>query len=299
MHSDLRGQYEESRKAGWEAFKRGGLTEARDHFDKSVTLARHLGDPALIDAALCYRAAISIEIGDTSDAMPILRRILMKNSEPELSFRAAYSLARGYELTHCEKKALFYSRIAHRHATQAGSDERLAQSHNLLGNLLIAQSDFAGAAPQFEQALSRTSAEPSSSRAVVLDNLGYCQIVLGSKKTGFRHLFASLRMLRKVGARVYEGSTLLSLSFAYLQINRHREAIRHARRALEIAEQGNDTICLKYALFLLGEGEKTSGNPLAARYYFHRLQENYYPDSPEVADLLLLLDVQQLINLKA
>ncbi len=299
MHRDLRGQYEESKEAGWRAIKQGKFSEAHDHFEQGVTLARELADPALLDMALCNQAAISIEMGETAHAMPTLRRILMKNAQPEPSFRAAYSLARGYELMHDEDKALFYARIAHRHAASAKNNEQLAQSHNLLGNLLLARSEFSQAKSEFEQALSLTSGEPSIARGVILDNLGYCQVVLGAKKSGFRHLFASLRMLRKAAIQVYEASTLLSLSFAYLQIDRHREAIRHARRALEISEQGKDTLCLKYALFLLGEGEKKNGNPLAARYYFHRLQENYYPDSPEVPDLLLLLDVQQLINLKA
>jgi tetratricopeptide (TPR) repeat protein len=299
MTQTVQQRLEDLKQNAWTAVLAGSQEEGLGLLDEAVSLAASSGEAQLHDDALCSRASLWIELGRRSEALPVLRRILMQDAHSQNSFRAAYNLSRAYELDKDLEKASFYARIAHRYSLELGDDERQAWSFNQLGNLALAASEFDTALPHLRRALELLPPTPTVARAMVLDNLGYCRSVLGSHRKGFRDLFASLRLLLRLKARAFEANPRLSLSYAYLQAERPQRAWHHARRALDLADEQDDRENQKYALFLLGEAEKLRGNPLAARYYFHRLQEAFYPESPDVPDLLLFINVQQLVNLKA
>ncbi len=292
-------RYETLRKSAWSEVYAGRPQAGLHLLETAIEVTQASGDALLKDTALCNLACLWIAIGRCEDALPVLRRILMQHQDSMSSFRAAYHLSRAHELKGDLKKAGFYARIAHRHSIELADPERMGYSYNQLGNLALAASNFEAALPQLEKALSLLPQTPSVERALILDNLGYCRGILGHQRRGFRNLFTSLRLLRLLGAEGFEANPRLSLAYAYLEIGRPVRAFRHAKRAFALADAQGDLDNQKYGLFLLGEAEKQRGNPLAARYYFHRLQENFYPDSPEVPDLLLFINVQQLVNLKA
>lgn len=295
----LKERCEQLRESAWSEVYSGRIGRGLELHEEAVRIAEDNGDPHMRDAALCGRATLWIETGEIAEAQPVLRRILMQNADSLNSFRAAYALSRSYELQRDLEKAGFYARIAHRNSRQTADPLQLSCSYNQLGGLAMIASDFESALPLLQQALTLLPETPSVARALVLDNLGYCEGILGQWRKGFRSLFASLMLLRRLGAHGFEAVPRLSLAYGYLEIGRPNRAFQHAKRAFALASQQESLEPQKYGLFLLGEAEKQRGNPLAARYYFHRLQENFYPDSPEVPDLLLFINVQQLVNLKA
>ena len=104
---------------------------------------------------------------------------------------------------------------------------------------------------------------------------------------------------RRFGARVYEAWPHLDLCYAYLELGRCRRAREHARKALAIGEETGETSRIKTALFLLGETERTAGDLDAAWEHFSRLQQDFYPDSPQIVELMLAVGMRKVVHLRA
>jgi tetratricopeptide (TPR) repeat protein len=212
---------------------------------------------------------------------------------------AAYDIARQYELVKDFRKALFYARIARDRSLQIGSADWIASSHNQMGNALLAQCRVDEAVEEYEQALAAMPDGPSIWRARILDNLGYCRVLQRRPRQGFALLYASLRVLRRHGARRYEVSTRLDLSFAHLEARRLPTAHRHARAALALAEEAGDADSIKNALFLLGEIASVGGAEDEAANHFGRLQREFFPQAGYLTGFLQAVNVLGLINLHA
>jgi tetratricopeptide (TPR) repeat protein len=291
--------YERLKGEAWEAVQAGELRKSLELYDQALAWAREHGEPWQVDRALCSRAGVLVVLGEGLGVLADLRRILLGNRDAESRFLAAYTLARAYDHQDDLEKALFYARIATREAGESGTAEQLSSSHNLIGILQLARSEFDQAFAEFTRALAILPPTELLRRAIVLDNLGYCHTIRGRYRKAFRDLFESVRLCVRLRARAFEASARLSLAYAYLQRERYRPAIRHATRSLALAQACEARMTVKYGLFVLGEAHKLAGNPLAARSYFQRLQQDYYPEAPNVPDLLLLLNVKNLVNLKA
>lgn len=291
--------YEPLMKQAAELALVGQLRQALAIASKVAEWANAHGEPWQLHRSTCSKAAVLIELGESGPIKNELRHTLLQTADPEIAFLASYTLSRAYDLEGNVSKAQFYARTASRHALMNGRPEQIASSHNLLGSLLLAQSEFESALSEFELAVAAISEEPTAKLASYLDNRGYCYIVLGQSRRGFRDLLTSVRMSRKSKAAIFEADARLSLAYAYLQEGLYRRSLHHARRSMMLADATGQRSTLKYGLFVLGEAEKLAGNPFAARQHFCRLQEEFYPDAPSVPDLLLFLNVQSVINIKA
>lgn len=292
-------RYEALRDRGVEATRHGRLQEARDCFVAAVEAARHL-DETIQERAFCNLAALDVERGEVpASTVARLRSILTNNGDGENCRSAAYHLARLYDLRKDYKKALFYARIASERSKLCGRAEWLASSHNQTGSLLLAESRFDEAEAELEAALELSPAGDAVHQALILDNLGYCRVVQGDVREGFRCLFEGLRIVRRVAAGSWEQNFHLTLCFAYLELGRWRHAARHGLRAFDAAERAGDANSSKNALFLLGETANLAGDPDLAYTYFSRLQERFYPQHDFLPDFLLAVDVRGLVNLKA
>jgi tetratricopeptide (TPR) repeat protein len=279
--------------------EQGQLDQAVAHFDLAMTWALEQGDSDLWDRAFCNRCAAEMELGRAPEWLPELRQIVLRSSDPENSFLAAYNVAHAYELEKDFTKALFYARIAHDRCAKLRRRDWLAWSKNQTANLLLGQSHFEEACTNYEHALELMPEPPSVQRALILDNLGYCRIVQGRHDEGFTLLFPALRTVRRFGAERYEARVRLSLCWGYLELGRLRRALAHGLRAFELADRHNDVESIKNAHYLLGEAYNELGCHATARDYFTRLQKRFYPDAVHVPELLMAVDVRNLINLKA
>lgn len=291
--------FEELKSRGEKAVRAGQLEEAQDLFDQALTWAREQGEQPQVDLGICNRAAVVIEMGRGDGEVPHLREILVRNVDPFICQLAAYNISRHYELTKNYKKSLFYARIALERAGVLGRRDWLASSHNLIGNTLLAESFIVEACREYEKALEYAPQEPTAARGQILDNLGYCRVLQGRHREGYRLLYESLRILKRCGAQRYEISVRLDLCFAHLETSRLRLSHRHGTAALALAEAMEDQASVKNALYLLGEVAHLSDDVEAARGYFGRLHRDFFPDAGYLPEFLLAVDIRKLVNLHA
>jgi tetratricopeptide (TPR) repeat protein len=294
-----RPSYDELRVQGSRAVDTGDFDAALAYYRESLELARAAGDGRLIDLATCNSGAVLITLGRQREVVAQLREILMANRCPENSCLAAYHLSRAHARSKAAKKGLFYAQIACDRALAVARDKWLLSSYNQLGNCLVDESRFDEAVKAYRRALTFQPEEPSVLRAQVLVNLGYCWIVQGKIRKGLTLTFRALRWLRRFGAYAYEAVPHLDLCYAYIELGRYHRARRHGLRGLAIAEDCGEVDRVKIALYLLGETESAAGQYEEAYDYFSRLQQRFYPESPQLRELMVFVDMRQMVNLRA
>lgn len=296
----MRARYDSLKECGLAHLAGGRLHEALSSLDLAHGVARELGASDLVDLAFCNRSAVALRLGEPGDTATRLQEILLRTQNPQVAALAAYNLGYEYDRRKDFKKAIFYGRIALKYAEDGGLGELRASVLNDLGNAFAGLNQFDVALEHFTRGLDLLGPEPSAQKAHLLNNVGYVQTVLGSMKEAFGSAFRSLRMFRSCGlGALYACESHLTLAFAYLHVGRPDSALRHANRAVDLAESSLDLDRLKYGLLLLGESHKLLGDEAAAHDYFELLQETFYPDMPEVPGMLFALDVCKLINLRA
>lgn len=291
-------RYDELRAEGIRLLEAGHLDVAEECFGAALALAEEQCDRTLIQLAHCNLSAVRIE-RDEEETVPSLRRLLMEAEDHEVCFLAAYNLARFHERREDFKKALFYSRLAVQRASLVCRPDWMGSGHNQVGNLLTYGSHFEEAEGEYRTALELVPEAFALKRALLLENLGYCQMVQGELRAGFRNVIQSLRTLRGLGARLWLVFPHMDLCYGYLEIGRCRRARRHGERALALAREMGDDDAAKKCLYLLGEAAFTSGDEDAAAEYFTELQRRYYPEIAGLKEMLLALDLRKLVNLKA
>ncbi len=292
-----RRSYEQLRDQGEKAVEAGRLSHALELFEQALERAREREDAGLIDLAICNRSAVLVSLARQQEVMSPLRQILVRNRDPRTCALAAYNLSRAHEDNKEHKKGLFYGRIARDRALAI--DWLVAESHNQIGNCLMHDSCFERAAKEYRRALGLLSDGPSVMRALIMANLGYCLMMMGKLRQGMRLSFKSLRRFRSFGARQYEAWPHLDLCYAYLELGRFRRSREHGRRALAIGRETGESGRIKTALYLLGDTERTAGDLDAAWEYFSELQQAFYPDSPQVAELMIAVGMRQVVHLRA
>lgn len=277
----------------------GHLEDALGLATRVLAIAERIGDQELIHHAYCTRTELATTLGHPAD-FGHLREILMQTGSYIIGFRAAYQIATGFGRKKQYKKALFYARIAHDRAVAAGNAEAIAKSRNEIGNCLLAESYFAEAISEYEEALELVSEELSIFHVAIFVNIGYSKIVQGDLTEGFRSLYAALRWCRRnPSENVYECWTHLALACGFMELKRWRYAWKHCWRGLELAESIGNSDAVKIGLYLMGEIEKSAGDIEAAYGYYSRLQREFYPDTSNLAGAMLFFDTKELVNLRA
>ncbi len=296
--SELRRMFDDLRAEGRKAAEAGELERAFALVDRSVEVARRMDDPEALALATCNRGAVAIMMG-RFDELSDLRAVLVRNWSVETSFIAAYNLSHAYELRKEFKKALFYAQVARDRAEGAGRSDYLANSLNQVGNCLLGDSYFEEAAAEYQRALCLMPAQTSLVSTASTTNRSYCMLVMGRKREPFGQLFRSLRWLRRRGLHLYETWPHLFLCYGYLELGRLRRAWQHGKKALAIAERTGEYDAKKNALFLLAEVEKAAGETEAAYDLLVSMQREFYPDHSNLAELMSVVEMKQLVNLRA
>lgn len=295
--------FEELRRRGFEAVQAGSLPEATLYFERAVDVAGNEGDGERHDLALCNLAIVHVELCETDEAvidrdLESLRGILARTHTVENGWLASHHVARIYERRKFFKKGLFYARMALDRSAWVDRADWTAYSHNLLGNLLLAECWLDEAVEHYEQALALLSGDDVW-RARALDNLGYCRGLEGDLEGALELLQESREIFDRHGAERYTLSNHLALSFVHLKAARPDSASEHARAASELARRYHDPEGLKNALYMLGESLRRLDLSEAAADAFGQLQRRFYPDQPAIGDLLMQLDTLELVNLRA
>ena len=300
--------FESLRDRGRELGNQGSYREAAAVYRRAAKVAAAAGDGDQADEALCGWGAAETELGNGAKVMPELRRILLGSNDDRNRWLASYTLARAHELEGQVKKALFYARLSHHHSAHAHRPGLTGLSHNLLGNLLVAEGREADAAAEYRTALRHAEESPPAWIAGAETNLGYCLLVgairskglrRGRMREGLRLIYRSIRAFRREGAVQYSMLPHLDLCFAHLELHRSATARRHGQRALALAKQYDDPAAIKNSLYLLGHVALQEDDSKTARQYFDELGHRFYPDQAGLTDVLMSLDLRQVVNLRA
>jgi len=142
MTDDLRVAAEAARREAGTLLEKGDFPAALSAYDHALEAARATGDPAFTDWMYVCRAAAAIEAGPADEVLVELKRVLLRAASPATAVRAAHASARVYELRRDFERALFYNRIARRHAEALGDEVILAHCDNQSGMLLTVDSRF-------------------------------------------------------------------------------------------------------------------------------------------------------------
>jgi tetratricopeptide (TPR) repeat protein len=294
---------EAARERALAHLERGEFVPALAIYDESLASARKTGDEAFVDWIFACRAAAAVEVGASEADLLELKEILLRRTDPPTAVRAAYSLAVAFDLRRDTRKALFYARIAQRHAEELGDPALLASTANHLGAVLAASSRFEEAASAFRQALLWNAKECSDSevwRAQATDNLGYCLLALDQVEDGLELVHGALETLRRKRASGFLVYPLMDLCFGYLKCDRQEEARFFGEAALEKLLANGPTADVsveKNLLYLLGEACHLGGDEDAAEEYFGRLAR-HYPDFKNLRTYLEVFDLRNVINLR-
>lgn len=313
---DAAEDFESLRNRGRELVATGSYREASAVYRQAAQVATAAAEADLADEALCGWGAAETELGNGVEIMPELRQILLGSSVDHNCWLASYTLARAHELEGQIKKALFYARLSHHHSAHVQRPGLTGLSHNLLGNLLVADGREADAATEYRTALRHADTDlrhaddnaPPGWIAGAETNLGYCLLVGAMRSKGLRHsrmreglrlIYRSIRAFRREGTVQYSMLPHLDLCFAHLELKRPAYARRHGQRALELAKRFDDPATIKNSLYLLGHVALLEADTEAARQYFGKLEQRFYPHQAGLADLLMSVDFRQVVNLRA
>ncbi len=301
MAETARSAAEASRRDALAHLERGEFAAALACYDTALASAREAADPAFVDWMFVCRAAAAAELGPAEAELVELKRILLRTRDEQTAFRAAYSAAYVYEQKKDRAKAMFYARLAQRHAAAIGDVRLVSSCENQLGNILAADSRFEEAAGAFRSALGRTEAEAplfSVARAQWTDNLGYCLLSLDRVPEGLPLVHEALDALEREDARGLTVYPLMDLCFGYLKSNRFAEARWFGEEGLGRVAAASDLPAEKNLLYLLGEACHLAGDVPAAQGYFDRLA-TLYPEFKNLRAYLEVFDFRNVINLRS
>ncbi len=299
--------FESLRDRGRTLVARGAYREAAAVYRRAIDAATAADEADLADEALCGWAAAETELGNGAEVMPELRQLLLSSSVDHNRWLAAYTLARAQELAGQIKKALFYAKLSRDISAFVDRPGLTSGSHNLLGNLLLADGNETDAAKCYRTALHDAQDSPPTWVAGAETNLGYCLLVGAAQaknrrrslmRAGLRLIYRSIRTFRREGTIQYSTLPHLDLCFAHLELKRPASARRHGLRALDLARQFNDSVTIRNALYLLGQVALSEGDRQTAREYFADLGQQFYPEHAGLADILLSVDLRQVVNLR-
>jgi tetratricopeptide (TPR) repeat protein len=142
-------------------------------------------------------------------------------------------------------------------------------------------------------------------RMLVLSLLGYVLTLTGNRHGAVEALEASENHpggapwpQREPGLPMYEPTLRLNLGFSYLEIGEPDRAIENGRKALGSLDEQLSTNpqCHKHALYLLGESHAQRGELREAREHFQELQRRYYPQLPDLTELLLTVRTHSFLS---
>src|SRR5262245_31421768 len=173
------------------------------------------------------------------DADEGLREILLRATDAGVAYRAAYHLASSLRRQSRHERALSYARRAMERARELGGVEYLAPAHNLLGNIHLAQSRMPEALSEYEHSLSLREAQTEDtrfSRAILLENIGYCLLLLRRFDEGMAKIQEGLALAEEVDDKRCRADCLQDLCYALLLMDRHDEARQQGEAALALAE---------------------------------------------------------------
>jgi tetratricopeptide (TPR) repeat protein len=299
MDKTWKESYDQLTKEAYEEVRRGNFKTAMDLFILARKLAESAGDSKEIDRSLCNLSTAHLCLGDFRAAEQGLREILLRSTDPQILFTASANLTSSLSKQGRINRAFFYCKKALAESAFLEPYWK-AMAHNRLANLYLRQSYFQEAIAEYLVALQLSREAGLAEKWPTehyLDNLGYCQILVGEHREGILHIHEALGLARPRRNQRCITECFQDLSFAYMQLRSLRKAELYGRRALGMALRKEYTDIVKTCYYLLGEIHFLEGNEKESDFYFGKLQE-FYPGLDFLTDFLKSFDVSKILNFK-
>lgn len=290
---------EELRREGLRLYYASALEEALPYFDRALALT---SDGETRDLLTIHKASVHVAQQKSSPEVQALPAIIMRRRP--LRGLAAYHLATKFENEKDYARARFYLDIALEAANEA-EDHRLRVVTTIdLGNLCVYDSRPEEAVEYYDRALALlTEASVLSAvsekeaqlwAAFATQNLGYCRVIGDRADEGIALLHRAIEMLESCEGHAYAAESHLDLCLGYMETGHLEEARLHGEIGLRDATEDRQ---VRNGHYLLGEVAYTLGDPAGAEHHFDQLAR-YYPDFPQLRNLLLAIDLRKIVNFK-
>lgn len=282
---------------GIKAMEEARFKDAEEAFAAARREALAQGLAGLADRAYCNWTAIRQEHSDLLPGIGELSRILGASTDAKARQLAAYYLGVCFSIRGNLKAAALYSEISCRLAETQGDLKAQAASHNSLGLISLAEYRLRTAAEHFRKSLDLSLRSGASAHAAMtMSTLGYDLSLAGSWTESLWMLEESLQALEGSAARIYEPSIRLNLGFSYLESGDYEDALQQGLAALDSSQERGASHEMKFASYLVGEAKARQGDSEGAEENFKFLQKTWYPEHPELTEVLLSIRTSRWLN---
>ena len=281
------------RQLGLDAMWQGRFDEALARYDEAIAIAE---DEDTRELLTIHKAEALMAADRDGAEIAALPAIVMRRRAPRHVYMAAGNLMRRYHESD-RRRALFYGEIARDAANEMKDAFAQARILNAMGIVLTVESKFADATEAFEDALdlldevSGQEKEVAMARASFSANLGGAKVLGGDVEPGIELLLAAVPDLKNEYSYT---EALLDLCYGYVELERYTEAEFIGREALERA---NDRRHTRNANHLLGEIMVRTQRYAEAEEFFSAVA-GFYPEYPNVKELLFTVDLSAVVNWK-
>lgn len=293
-----------SHSAYWDLYQQGTaalhgarFAEAETAFAQAWAEARRLADQTVAERARCNLAAAQIVLGTTDALEEDLSRILGASRDAKTRQLAAYNLATFHNAVGRTRIGRFYANMSLEMARRLRDGFSQGASAYLLALIEAEEGRPGESLFRLREALDSGFGEDApTERMLVLSMLAYALILTGHRNEAVQALEASEKITGE--APMYEPTTRLNLGFSYLEIGEVDRALQNGRKALDSLDEHRlgDKLHHKHGLYLLGESHAQRGEIQEAREHFHALQRTYYPQLPDLTELLLTLRTHSFLS---
>lgn len=289
------------RQEGLRLYYANSLEEALPWFDRALEIAE---DEETRDLLTIHKASIHVALRQNTSEVQSLAAIVMRR--PSLRSLAAYHLATKFENEGAYSRARFYLEIAREAAEQTGNARLLTSTLIDLGNVCVYDSKPEDAVPYYDEALDQLSADaadgifnetPTERQlwiAFATQNLGYCRLQTGEPAEGVRLIARAIEMFEICEGQAYAAESHIDLCLGYLDLGELERARMHGEIGLRDASEDRQ---IRNAHYLLGEVAYKAGDIDGATAHFEHLAR-FYPDFPQLRNLLFAIDLRNVVNFK-
>lgn len=297
---DLVRRHDAAVLAAVEAQSHGRFGLALDLFEESLQLAEDLGERPKIHAARLNVSSCWLSLGEWANAKSGLAAIILESTDPRKTSAAALRMAEALMKEGRLEKSAHYLRIGMNDARKTGDRNREVTALTMQGHLAVMNGKHAEGEELYASALEvrrSLGADGVHDEAVLLDFLGYAQLLGGSTARGLWTLRKSLNAAARGGNTWCVAEAHGDLAFGFLLSERNRPAERHALRALALAVEHGYPQVRRAGTFVLMEVALRSGRDSDFERFFRELQA-LMPDVKLSQDFFRIFDISDVINLK-
>lgn len=295
-----RNDYEAWSERGRKATFLGDFRAALEAYRRAREYAEGETDPARRDAADLNVSMVLLQMGKAREGEDGLREILLRTSDQRIAFSAAYNISSSLRKQGKYDRAMTYAARALDRARSLDAGDLRATCHNLLGNIHLARSFTDEALEEYERSLSlrnRQEGDTRYSRAILLENIGYCLLLMKDYESGIDRIREAEALAEQVQDRRCRVDCLQDLCYGMLLQGRNLQAIELGVEALSEAIDAGYADIEENCHYLLGELGNKTGDLALRDEHFQHLQD-MHPELPFLREFLCSVDVTNIITLK-